>query len=268
MIVQIDSLCQHYVNCDGPMTFLDKPLMQNAQIWKSMEALCDEAEAVARASAPGVAVIESTAPPALSQQKKSASAPTEESSKNSTVARLSALQGLPAPPIAILEKHHFKNHTDGRESLAHIDAKDPVTPAKMEDIAAAIEQIAKGPPLVSSLPRETSLDDHVRQQLIGEVSQAVRAVLATELPKMVRHALSESLYDLTITNDSTHEAGVVVGQPPQKANRKKSTSKKPIAKKAAAKKSAPKKTIIKRTTAKKAAAKKSASKNVREKDQH
>ena len=70
MIVQIDSLCQNYVKCDGPMTFLDKPLMQNAQIWKSMEALCDEAEAVARASAPVVAVIESTAPPALSQQKK------------------------------------------------------------------------------------------------------------------------------------------------------------------------------------------------------
>ena len=233
-----------------------------------MEALCDEAEAVARAVAPVVAVIESTAPPAMSQPKKSASASTNESSKNSTVGSLSVLQGLPTPPIAILEKHHPKNHTDGREALDHIEANDPVTPTKMAEIAAAIEQIAKVPPPASGLPRETSLDDHVRQQLIGEISQAVRAILATELPKMVRHAVSESIYDLTTTNNPTPDTGVAIGQPPKKGNRKKTTSKKPVAKKAIAKKSALKKTTSKRATAKKATVKKSASKKVRAKGQH
>ena len=62
--------------------------MQNAQIWKSMEALCDEAEAVARTRCAGGGgyQINGTASP---KPTKSASAPTEESSKNSTVGRLS-----------------------------------------------------------------------------------------------------------------------------------------------------------------------------------
>ena len=112
------------------------------------------------------------------------------------------------------------------------------------------------------------MDDHVRQQLISEISQAVRAILATELPKMVRHAVSEALYDLTTTNNPLPEVGVAIGQPPQKANRKKTTSKKPVAKKAIATKSASKKTTSKRTTAKKAAEKSPHQRNVREKDQH
>ena len=215
-----------------------------------MEALCDEAEAVARAGAPMVAVIESKAPPATIQMKKSASKLSDESSKNSTDESLSVIQGLPAPPIAILEKHQPKNHTDGHEVIDHINANGPVTPAKMADIAAAIEQIAKVSPSAGSLPRETSLDDHVRQQLIDEISQAVRAVLANELPKMVRNALSESLYDLIAKNNPMLEAGVAIGQPPQNANRKKTTPKKTVAKKATAKKSASKKTTGKRTSAK------------------
>ena len=225
-----------------------------------MEALCDEAEAVARSGARIVAVIEATAPPALSQPRKSASAPTNESSKNSTLGSLSVLQGLPTPPIAILEKHHPENRTGVGEVADQTNANNPVTPAKMADIAAAIEQIAKVSPSAGSLPRETSLDDHVRQQLIDEISQAVRAVLANELPKMVRNALSESLYDLIAKNNPMLEAGVAIGQPPQNANRKKTTPKKTVAKKATAKKSASKKTTGKRTSVKKATAKKSISK--------
>ena len=52
MIVPFDRLCHINVSFDGPMMLFESPLMQNAQIWKSMEALCDEAEAVARTGAP------------------------------------------------------------------------------------------------------------------------------------------------------------------------------------------------------------------------
>ena len=44
--------------------------MQNAQIWKSIEALCDEAEAVIKNGTPMMAVIKSTAPPAMAREQK------------------------------------------------------------------------------------------------------------------------------------------------------------------------------------------------------
>ena len=43
--------------------------MQNAQIWKSIEALCDEAEAVIKDGTPMMAVIKSTAPPAMAREQ-------------------------------------------------------------------------------------------------------------------------------------------------------------------------------------------------------
>ena len=44
--------------------------MQNAQIWKSIEALCDEAEAVIKDGTPIMAMIKSTAPPAMVREQK------------------------------------------------------------------------------------------------------------------------------------------------------------------------------------------------------
>ena len=44
--------------------------MQNAQIWKSIEALCDEAEAVIKDGAPMIAVIKSIAPPTMARGQK------------------------------------------------------------------------------------------------------------------------------------------------------------------------------------------------------
>ena len=44
--------------------------MQNAQIWKSIEALCDEAEAAIKDSTPMMVVIQSTAPPAIARDQK------------------------------------------------------------------------------------------------------------------------------------------------------------------------------------------------------
>ena len=238
------------------MIFLEKPLMQNAQIWKSIEALCDEAEAVVRTGAPMMAVVESTAPPALSQPQKSASAAKDESPKESTAGSLSILQGRPTPPTAILEKHRPTHHSESTDAADQMTATGTVTPASMADIAAAIEQVAKAPPSANRVSRDTSLDDHIRQQMIGEISQAVRAVLATELPKMVRHAVSASLYELITTNNPAPQAGATIGQPPRKASRKKAPAKKPATKKTGAKKTGTKKTAAKKAGAKKAAPKK------------
>ncbi|MGB1329865.1 MAG: hypothetical protein ACPG6Q_06600, partial [Candidatus Puniceispirillaceae bacterium] len=44
--------------------------MQNAQIWKSIEALCDEAEAVIKDGTSMMVVIKSTAPPAIAHEQK------------------------------------------------------------------------------------------------------------------------------------------------------------------------------------------------------
>ena len=44
--------------------------MQNAQIWKSIEALCDEAEAVIKDGTPMMVVIQSTAPPAMARKQQ------------------------------------------------------------------------------------------------------------------------------------------------------------------------------------------------------
>jgi hypothetical protein len=242
------------------MIFLEKPLMQNAQIWKSIEALCDEAEAVVRTGAPMMAVVESTAPPALSQPQKSASAATDKSPKDSTTGSLSILQGRPTPPTAILEKHRPKHHSDSTDAADHMTPTGTVTPASMADIAAAIEQVAKAPPSADRLSRDTSLDDHIRQQMIGEISQAVRAVLATELPKMVRHAVSASLYELITTNNPAPAAGATIGQPPRKASRKKPAAKKIGTKKTTAKKARATKAASKKAAPKKAAPKKRAAK--------
>ena len=43
--------------------------MQNPHIWKSIEALCDEAEAVIKDSKPMMAIIKSTAPPAMAREQ-------------------------------------------------------------------------------------------------------------------------------------------------------------------------------------------------------
>ena len=40
------------------------------------------------------------------------------------------------------------------------------------------------------------MNDKLRKDLMIEVSLAIRSVLENELPKMVRRAISESLYEL------------------------------------------------------------------------
>jgi cell division septation protein DedD len=89
-----------------------------------------------------------------------------------------------------------------------------------------------------------------------EVGSAVRNVLANELPQMVRHAVSESLYELLTTTppkgaakaDSPRNQAIEAKPAKRKAATKKTAAKKPATKKAATKKPVAKKATRKTTS--------------------
>ena len=73
----------------------------------------------------------------------------------------------------------------------------PLSPATMTEIAAAIDRASQSlqTPQILDQPSQ-GMNDKLRKDLMIEVSLAIRSVLENELPKMVRHAISESLYEL------------------------------------------------------------------------
>jgi hypothetical protein len=219
--------------------------MQNAQIWKSIEALCDEAEAVIKDGTPMMAVIKSTAPPAMARKQKSDQAADAQAEKP-------ALKVLPsqAPPPAV----NIVGKTDPSENAD--DAS--LSNATMTEIAAAIDRAGKAPKTQIIDHQPQIMSDQLRHDLMIEVGSAVRNVLTNELPQMVRHAVSESLYELLTT---TPPKGAAKADPPKnqaikaKPATRKAAATKPATKKTTAKKSASKKTLAKKPAAKKAARK-------------
>ena len=217
--------------------------MQNAQIWKSIEALCDEAEAVIKDATPMMAIVKSTAPPAMAREQKAnqtGNAQTEES----------ALMVLPsqAPPPAV----NFVGQTDPSANADGVSLSN----ATMTEIADAIDRAGKAPKtqIISQQPQIMS--DQLRHDLMTEVGIAVRNVLANELPQIVRHAVSESLHELMITtppkgaaklNSSRHPA-IEAKPEKRKVALKKPASKRTAAKKATTKKSGTKKASRKTTS--------------------
>jgi len=230
--------------------------MQNAQIWRSIEALFDEAQTIAQSGAPMMAVVKSTPPPTAARPSD------DKGSRPATGAHaVVMLQARPAPPHAILE------NWPADKSAGAGDANGGLTPATMADIAAAIEQVSKAPARRPTADPDQSLRDDIRQQMIGEISEAVRMVLANELPKMVRHAVSASLYELITTTTPGQMPGQIpVGDgqaaPARKAvSRKKAAKKKPEVQKTAAKKAAKPATARKKASIKTAAGKSTTRKN-------
>jgi len=150
--------------------------MQNAQIWKSIEALCNEAESVIKNSEPVITVIQSIAPPAPARQGTS-------KTNAGTI-----LSSEPAPP-----KAKTGNRYTSQESIAD----DPLSHATMAEIAAAIDRASQSAqkPQIIEQPAQ-GINNQLRKDLMIEVSLAVRSVLENELPKMVHHAISNSLYKL------------------------------------------------------------------------
>ena len=219
--------------------------MQNAQIWKSIEALCDEAEAVIKDGTPMMAVIKSTAPPAMAREQKPDQAADAQTEKP-------ALTVLPsqAPPPAV----NIVGKTDPSENAD--DAS--LSNATMAEIAAAIDRAGKAPKTQIINQQPQIMSDQLRHDLITEVGSAVSNVLANELPQMVRHAVSESLYELLTTTPPRSAAKA--DSPRNQAIEAKPATRKATAKKTTAKKAASKKTLAKKAATKKPAAKKTARK--------
>ena len=192
--------------------------MENAQIWKSIEALCNEAESVIKNREPTVAVIQSIAPPALAHQVT-----------HHTHA-ITILSCEPAPP-----KAHVRNRSTSQENVT----EDPLSLATMAEIAAAIDRASQStqkPQIMEQAPQ--GISDQLRKDLMIEISLAVRSVLENELPKMVRHSVSESLYEFI--NSSTYPVSHDLGVPetktkPKGKNKKIASKKRTVSKKNTAK---------------------------------
>ena len=212
------------------------PAMQNAQIWKSIEALCDEAEAVIKDGTPMMAVIKSTAPPAMAREQIAEPAAEDQNEKP-------ALAVLPsqAPPPAV--------NIVGKTDLSANAEDVSLSNATMAEIAAAIDRAGKAPKTQIIDQQPQIMSDQLRHDLMTEVGSAVRNVLANELPQMVRHAVSESLYELLTTTppkgaakaDSPRNQAIEAKPAKRKAATKKTAAKKAASKKPATKKLPPKK---------------------------
>ena len=216
--------------------------MQNAQIWKSIEALCDEAEAVIKDGTPMMTVIKSSAPPAMARGQKANLTTDAQTEKPALVVLPSQ-----APPPAV----NFVSKTNPSANADDVSLSN----ATMAEIATAIDRASKAPKTQIMVQQPQIMSDQLRHDLMTEVSSAVRNVLANELPQMVRHAVSESLNELLTTtplkgaaksNSSKHPA-IEAKPEKQKAAVKKPTSKKPAAKKATSKKPSAKK-VSRKTT--------------------
>ncbi|MDB4599377.1 hypothetical protein OAI25_01550 [Alphaproteobacteria bacterium] len=215
--------------------------MQNAQIWKSIEALCDEAEAVIKDGTPMMAVIKSIAPPAMARGQKA------NLTTNAQTEKL-ALVVLPsqAPPPAV----NFVSKTNPSANADDVSLSN----ATMAEIAAAVDRAGKAPKTQIMVQQPQIMSDQLRHDLMTEVSSAVRNVLANELPQMVRHAVSESLNELLTTTP-------LKGAAKSNSSKHPAIEAKPEKRKAALKKPALKKTAAKKTTSKKPSAKKTSRKN-------
>ena len=214
--------------------------MQNAQIWKSIEALCDEAEAVIKDGTPMMAVIKSIAPPAMARGQKANLTTDAQTEKLALVVLPSQ-----APPPAV----NFVSKTNPSANADDVSLSN----ATMAEIAAAIDRAGKAPKtqIISQQPQIMS--DQLRHDLMTEVGSAVRNVLANELPQMVRHAVSESLNELLTTTP-------LKGAAKSNSSKHPAIEAKPEKRKAAVKKPASKKTTAKKATSKKPSAKKASRK--------
>ena len=187
--------------------------MQNAQIWKSIEALCYEAESVIKNGEPLMTVIQSIAAPPLARQR------------TFHTSAVTILSSEPAPP---------KAKTGNRFTSNKNVAGDPLSHATMAEIAAAIDrasQSARKPQIIEQPAH--GLNNQLRKDLMIEVSLAVRSVLETELPKMVRHAISDSLCNLVTSSSDpqSNDFRVPDAKPRLKSKSKKIASKKKTASK-------------------------------------
>ena len=184
--------------------------MQNSLIWKSIEALCDEAESVIKGGDDLMAVIQSTAPPALANERKY------------TRKAVSVLSSEPAPPRANIIDRPNQNQRSKEATRS---------PATMAEIATAIERASQSAQKTEKIEQSSqTMGNKLQQDLIAEISQAVRNVIANELPQMVHHAISESLSEIitqSVNPELKNTRRPKTNSMPKNRNKKASTKQKP-----------------------------------------
>ena len=291
------------------------PILQNKLVWKSIEALHDEAVAAMPDAAIDIGIVKSR-PTAILQQSAATQTPLKTAGGDDVMARIDQLLGKldedndtataqSAPPAndqtasTEIADEATATITQADDTAANVAANvaasvaasasapddaaadkqddgparselvvddpvqdepvqsDPVQNASVQalnDIAAAIHQAQQSQIDSDASPADpdlaSALDMAVLSATIAdEVRHSVSAMIAAEMPQMVRQAVVEAIREMPTA---------APGQPTTKAA-KKTRAKPGTAKKTPAKKTTSKETTGKKAVTKKAAAKKAAS---------
>ena len=260
------------------------PILQNKLVWKSIEALHDEAVATMPDAAIDIGIVKSR-PTAILQQSSATQTPLKTAGGDDVMARIDQLLGKldedndtataqSAPPAndqtASTETADEATATITQaddtaasvaasasapdDATADMQVDDPVQDDRkqndsgqnesiraLNDIAAAIHQAQQSQIDSDASPADPDLAPALDMAVLSatiadEVRHSVSAMIAAEMPQMVRQAVVEAIREMPTA---------APGQPTPKAARKTrakpGTAKKPPAKKAVTKKATAKK---------------------------
>ena len=282
------------------------PILQNKLVWKSIEALHDEAVAAMPDAAIDIGIVKSR-PTAILQQSAATQTPLKTAGGDDVMARIDQLLGKldedndtataqSAPPAndqtasTEIADEATATITQADDTAANVAAsasapddaaadKQDDDPARSElvvddpvqdepvqsdpvqndsaqalnDIAAAIHQAQQSQIDSDASPADPdqapALDMAVLSATIAdEVRHSVSAMIAAEMPQMVRQAVVEAIREMP-----TAAPGQPTPKAAKKMRAKPGTAKKTAAKKTPAKNTTGKKAVTKKATAKKAA---------------
>ena len=269
------------------------PILQNKLVWKSIEALHDEAVATLPDAAIDISIVKSR-PTTILQQISATKTPLKTAGGDDIMARIDQLLGKldedndaataqSAPPAndqtasTEIADEATATITQADDTAACVAASistsasapddDPVQDdpkqndsgqndlvQELNDIAAAIHQAQQCQIDSDASPADPDLAPALDMAVLSatiadEVRHSVSAMIATEMPQMVRQAVVEAIREMPTA---------APGQPKPKAE-KKTRAKPGTAKKTTATKTTGKETTGKKAVTKKAAAKKAAS---------
>ncbi len=276
------------------------PILQNKLVWKSIEALHDEAVAAMPDAAIDIGIVKSR-PTAILQQSAATQTPLKTAGGDDVMARIDQLLGKldedndtataqSAPPAndqtasTEIADEATATITQADDTAANVAANvaasasapddaaadkqddDPVQDEPVQsdpvqndsvqalnDIAAAIHQAQQSQIDGDASPADPDLTPALDMAVLSatiadEVRHSVSAMIAAEMPQMVRQAVVEAIREMPTA---------APGQPTPKAARKTrakpSSANKTPAKKPPAKETTGKKAVTKKATAKKAA---------------
>jgi hypothetical protein len=250
------------------------PILQNKLVWKSIEALHNEAVATMPDAAIDIGIVKSR-PTAILQQNAATQTPLKTAGGDDVMARIDQLLGkldedndaatVRSAPAANDQTASTEIADEGTATITQADDTaasvaanvsapndtaadmqddDPVqndSVQALNDIAAAIHQAQQSQIDSYSPPADPDLAPALDMAVLSatiadEVRQSVSAMIAAEMPQMVRQAVVEAIREMPTA---------APGQPTPKAARKTrakpGTAKKPPAKKAVTKKATAKK---------------------------